>query len=106
MYLLGDNIKVHFNRSKGKDLVLGVEAPREMEIKRRGIYESELDKKAESGDVNAQQLSEQLKKEHAERRLGYDVRKGGKANASYCGRLSLLLKHNNNIPYGHGIKTG
>ena len=66
--MIGDSIKVHFNRKKGKDLVLGVEAPREVKITRSQAYEGETDKLAEQGDWDAIKLSHRLKQEHAERR--------------------------------------
>ena len=72
--MIGDSIKVHFNRTKGKDLVLGVEAPREVEIKRGNAYEHGLKKKAEDGNTEALKLSKRLEEEHAERRSRYPGR--------------------------------
>jgi len=73
--LIGDNIKVHFNRTKGKDLVLGIEAPREVAIQRCQIYEKGLEQRAFDGNNEAKELAQKLKQEHAERRNRYDARR-------------------------------
>ena len=67
--MIGDNIKVHYNRPNGKDqLAIGIEAPKEVEIIRGKLYEERVAEKAAEGDKEAQILSKQLKKEYVERR--------------------------------------
>jgi carbon storage regulator CsrA len=69
--MIGDSIKVHFNCTKGKEVVFGVEAPRELLVVRSELYEDGLIKMAEDGDVGAQALTTRLQEEHAERRQKY-----------------------------------
>ena len=73
--MIGDSIKVHFNRTKSKDLILGIEAPREINISRSKAYEDGIERMAEEGNQEAQGLSMRLKEEHAERRQRYDSRR-------------------------------
>jgi sRNA-binding carbon storage regulator CsrA len=69
--MIGDSIKVHFNCTKGKEVVFGVDAPRELKVIRSGLYESRLAKMAEDGNAEAQVLTTRLQEEHEERRQKY-----------------------------------
>jgi len=73
--MIGDSVKVYFNRMKGKELILGVEAPREINIQRCQVYEKGLEQEADRGNLEAKLLSNQLKQEHTERRSRYDARR-------------------------------
>ena len=66
--LIGDSVKVHFNRRKGKDLVLGVEAPKNIKITRSKVFTGELEKQAMEGNKEARELSTRIKDDHAELR--------------------------------------
>ena len=65
--LIGENIKVYFNRTKGKELSVGIDAPRDVKVLRRSHYEDGVEKLAESGSPEAMELSARLKEEHTER---------------------------------------
>jgi len=65
--MIGDSIKVYFNRTKGKALSLGIEAPKDVKVLRRKVYEDGVEKMAGEGNQEAMVLSTRLKEEHAER---------------------------------------
>ena len=74
--MLGDNIKVCYDHMKGKDhLVLGFEAPKDVEIVRGKLYEESIAQSAEQGDKEAQELSKKLKKEYAARQRKSGIRR-------------------------------
>jgi sRNA-binding carbon storage regulator CsrA len=65
--LIGEAIKVYFNRTKGKELSIGIDAPRDLKVLRRSHYEDGVEKMAVEGNPEAVELSSRLKEEHAER---------------------------------------
>jgi len=67
--MIGDNIRVYYDHKNGRDsLALGIEAPEDVQVLRSRLYEEEIARRAEAGDIAAQQLHTQLKTEHEERR--------------------------------------
>jgi len=74
--MIGDNIKVQYDHMNGKDhLALAIDAPKDLSILRGKVYEEALEKKAETGDLEAQALSKKLKKEYAARRRKANLRR-------------------------------
>ena len=74
--MIGDNIKVQYDHMNGKDhLALAIDAPKDLSILRGKVYEEALEKKAESGDLEAQALSKKLKKEYAAHRRKANLRR-------------------------------
>jgi sRNA-binding carbon storage regulator CsrA len=72
---IGDTITVHFNRKKGKALILGIEAPPDVRIQRCKVYEDGVakPKSAAEGDPEAQARSRKLQDEHRARRQSYET---------------------------------
>jgi len=67
--MIGDNIKVHFDHTRGKDILsLGIEAPKDIEILRGKVYEKGIAKLAAEGDEEARELSKKLKREYNSRK--------------------------------------
>lgn|GEM_PF-249307 len=66
--MIGDNIKVQYKgNSKGKPSI-GIDAPRDMTVLRKNLYEAQVEKDAAAGDVRAQILSDVLEDEHVQRK--------------------------------------
>ena len=65
---IGDEITVFYDHLKGKDhLVLGIKAPKDVQILRGKLYEEEIERLAAAGDENAKALSAKLKKDYQKR---------------------------------------
>ena len=74
--MIGGNIRVSYDSMNGKDhLVLGIEAPKDIDILRGKLYEEEIEKMAAEGNEQAKVLAEKLKKEYKERRCKYETRR-------------------------------
>jgi len=74
--MINGNIRVSYDSMNGKNhLVLGIDAPKEIEILRGKIYEEEIERLAAEGDENAKALAQKLKKEYQERRRKYETRR-------------------------------
>ena len=79
--LIGDSIKVHFNKTRGKELILGVEAPRDVYIQRCHLESGVPDSPAAAATREAKETTERLRKEHGEIKRKYEtIRKEKKAS--------------------------
>ena len=75
-FMIGDNIKIIYNRSAGKDSVhINVEAPRELKILRGQLYEEEIALRAKANDKKAQQIRDELLEMHDQRDATYERRR-------------------------------
>jgi len=73
--MIGGNIKVSYDHIKGKNsLVLGIEAPKDVDILRGEFYEKELEKMIAEGNEEAGNILARLKKEHEARRKKSAIR--------------------------------
>lgn len=74
--MLGGNVKVSYDHSEGKDaLVLGIEAPKDVQVLRGKYYEEEIAKMAAAGNEEAKMLSEKLEQEYRVRQHKYNKRR-------------------------------
>ena len=74
--MIGDNIRVNYKRNHGGNaLTIGITAPRDLQVLRRSLYESELGKKATEGNAEAQAKAEKIQTEREDRLLKTDFRK-------------------------------
>ena len=79
-FMVGGNVKVSYERSEGKDaLILGVDAPKDVQILRGKYYENEIAKLAEAGDVKAQEIHKQLAEDYEKRRRKYNARRSSRS---------------------------
>jgi sRNA-binding carbon storage regulator CsrA len=75
-FMIGDNIKIEYDRSMGKDSVhVNVHAPRNLKILRGSLYEEELERRIGVGDVLASRIKEDLDARHEKRQPYYANRR-------------------------------
>jgi len=74
--MIGDSVKVTYDHLNGKNsLVLGIEAPKNIDILRGEYYERELLKLADEGNADARVIFEKLSKERTSRRRKSSIRR-------------------------------
>jgi len=74
--VIGGTVKVCYDHMNGKDgLVLGIDAPKDVQVLRGKYYEEELKRMADAGDAKAKELFEKLEKETAKRLRKYNKRR-------------------------------
>lgn len=67
--MIGDHVRVWYAKDKGKDtFTIIVNAPKDMHILRKSLYEETVQDQAATGDLDAQTLAAQLQEEHTHRR--------------------------------------
>ena len=67
--MIADKIRVTYDHLEGKNhLVLGIDAPKDIEILRGKLYEEQIEKKAAQGCAEAQALSKKLKQDYKKRK--------------------------------------
>ena len=75
-FMIGDNIKIVYNRSTGKDCVhINVEAPKNLRILRGQLFEAEIADRARSNDKEAQKIRDELLEMHELRDKDYERRR-------------------------------
>jgi sRNA-binding carbon storage regulator CsrA len=78
-FLIGDNVKVSFERTEGRDVIsVGVDAPREVQIQRGQVYERKIAQMAEAGDIQAQQTRQTLMDDYEQRVKKYNARRASR----------------------------
>ncbi len=78
-FMIGGDIKVTYERTAGRDsMYVGVEAPREVPVKRGQVYESEIAKLAEAGDKDAIRLRRELLAGYEKRVKKYNARRASR----------------------------
>ena len=74
--MIGDEVKVSYSHLNGKDgLVLGFDAPRDVQILRGKHYEAEIARMAEEGNEEAKAKSEKLAEERRAKQRSYGARR-------------------------------
>ncbi|MCL2015174.1 MAG: carbon storage regulator [Defluviitaleaceae bacterium] len=73
--MIGDNVRINYDHSQGSQVVLAIDAPREIPVKRGKFYEEGLKKLAENGDLAAKQLYDKLQAEFEERQQQAYIRR-------------------------------
>jgi sRNA-binding carbon storage regulator CsrA len=78
--MIGDDIRIQYARNNGKDTFsIAVDAPRDVKISRKSVYEENVEALAATGDPSAQILAEWLIEEAAGRRAHIEYGKAKKA---------------------------
>ena len=75
-FMIGGNVKVQYKKYEGRDnMVIGVEAPKDVQILRGIYYEQEIEKLAAAGDEKAAEIAKKLRADYVKRRDGLNERK-------------------------------
>ena len=75
-FMIGGNVKVQYKKYEGRDnMVIGVEAPKDVQILRGIYYEQEIEKLAAVGDEKAAEIAKKLRADYVRRRDGLNERK-------------------------------
>jgi sRNA-binding carbon storage regulator CsrA len=79
-FVIGDNVRVSFERTEGRDVIsVGVDAPREVQVQRGQVYERKIAQLAEAGDIQAQQTHRMLVDDYEQRVRKYNARRASRA---------------------------
>ncbi|MCL2618507.1 MAG: carbon storage regulator [Defluviitaleaceae bacterium] len=90
-YVMIGDIRVGYGRNDGKGaFVIGIDAPKDMKISRKSLYEDGVERQAAEGDQDAQMLLAALHTEHEQRRRASGIRR---AKQQY--HRDLALQENN-----------
>ena len=76
--MVGDNVRINYDHIQGSQVVLAIDAPREVAIMRGKFYEENLRKLAENGDKSAKRLYDKLQLEFEEKRQQSFIRRNRK----------------------------
>jgi len=93
--MIGGSVKVSFDHKNGANsIVIGIEAPKDVDILRGTYYEREIAQLAAKGDAEAIKLYKKLEEEHEARRHKSEIRGKKRKGPTPASKAKLTAKSN------------